>query len=65
MASCPFASWIWYKIHRWFGISFVVLTSISSLFESFLVPYRKGKVGLKGGVACLGCRYLGALVCPE
>jgi hypothetical protein len=36
------------KIHRWFCLSFVVPSSISSIFESFLVPYRKGKVGLKG-----------------
>jgi hypothetical protein len=47
-ASCPLASWIWYKIHRWFCLSFVVPSSISSIFKSFLVPYRRGKVGLKG-----------------
>jgi hypothetical protein len=45
---CPIAHEVWSRVHRWFGFSTILPDTILSLFESFLVPLRKGKFGCKG-----------------
>ncbi|GAU14645.1 hypothetical protein TSUD_97090 [Trifolium subterraneum] len=48
LVTCPLAWAVWSLVHRWFGVVSVVPVTLSSLCESFLKVYRKGKQGLKG-----------------
>jgi hypothetical protein len=47
-ASCPIAWEVWSKVHRWFGITSVVPSTIGSLFQCFLPLFRNCKHALKG-----------------
>ncbi|GAU38554.1 hypothetical protein TSUD_320260 [Trifolium subterraneum] len=48
LVTCPLAWAVWSLVHKWFGIKSVVPSTISSMCESFLKVYRKGKNGSKG-----------------
>ncbi|PNY03757.1 hypothetical protein L195_g000166 [Trifolium pratense] len=45
--SCPLAWEVWGMVHRWFGLTTVLPETMSSLFESFVIPFRKGKQDYK------------------
>jgi hypothetical protein len=46
--SCPIVWGIWSLIHRWFGVTWVVPSTMSSMCKSFLKVYRTGKHGHNG-----------------
>jgi hypothetical protein len=48
LVSCPIAWVVWSNVHRWFGVTSVVPSTMSSMCESFLKVYRIGKNGHKG-----------------
>jgi hypothetical protein len=56
--SCPIVWGIWSLIHRWFGVTWVVPSTMSSMCKSFLKVYRTGKHGhnseAEPGVARMG-----------
>jgi hypothetical protein len=57
LATCLWAWVVWSMVHWWFGMTSVMPDSIFSLFDSFLVIYRKGKMSLQGAA----CSHLGAM----
>jgi hypothetical protein len=40
---CPIAREVWNSVYRWFGFTILLLDTILSLFENFLVPLHKRK----------------------
>jgi hypothetical protein len=47
-ASCPTTWEVWAKVDRWFGMTSVVSSTISSLFQYFFPIFRNRKHALKG-----------------